>query len=279
MDYRPALRQRTGAGEYVHRLAGALQARIAPEDSLTVFSSSWKDRLDDGVGARGAATSTPACRSVLNLAWHRLEWPPVDWFAGPVDIAHSMHPVLLPARAAAQFVTIHDLYFLDRRTRPSPRYGATIRPWPRRHARRAAGVIVPRLHERQHPGRASVCRPTGSSSARRARRRGPRASSRRPTGRSCSSARSSPARTFRASSAPTRARPRRSVDARPGARRPGRPSGLGTGLAIDGVSIEGRVQATGYVDDARRLCALSSGVDARASVLRRGIRACRCSRR
>ena len=27
MDYRAALRQRTGAGEYVHRLAGALQAR------------------------------------------------------------------------------------------------------------------------------------------------------------------------------------------------------------------------------------------------------------
>ncbi|MEN3338249.1 MAG: hypothetical protein V7647_1925, partial [Acidobacteriota bacterium] len=55
MDYRPALRQRTGVGEYVHRLAGALQARLSPPDSLTLFSSSWKDRMDPAA-VRGART-------------------------------------------------------------------------------------------------------------------------------------------------------------------------------------------------------------------------------
>ncbi len=143
MDYRPALRQRTGAGEYVHRLAEALQARLAPPDSLTLFSSSWKDRMDEAAvpGARRVDARVPV--SALNLAWHRLGWPPVDWFAGPVDVAQSMHPLLLPARAAAQFVTIHDLYFLDR---PQETRAEMRRDYPAlaaRHARRAAGVIVP----------------------------------------------------------------------------------------------------------------------------------------
>ena len=51
--------------------------------------------------------------SVLNFAWHRLEWPPVEWLAGPVDVAHAAHPLMLPARRALEVVTIHDLDFLD----------------------------------------------------------------------------------------------------------------------------------------------------------------------
>ena len=48
LDYRPALRQRSGVGEYAHELARGLMA-LFPGDpaalSLTLFSSSWKDRL------------------------------------------------------------------------------------------------------------------------------------------------------------------------------------------------------------------------------------------
>ena len=50
---------------------------------------------------------------VLNFAWHRLEWPPIESFAGPVDVAHSLHPLMMPSRGAARVVTVHDLYFLD----------------------------------------------------------------------------------------------------------------------------------------------------------------------
>ncbi|MDQ3212182.1 MAG: glycosyltransferase family 4 protein [Acidobacteriota bacterium] len=148
MDYRPALRQRTGAGEYVHRLATALQARLSAPDTLTLFSSSWKDRLAPGVvpGARRVDARVPV--SVLNLAWHRLEWPPVEWLSGPVDVAQSMHPLLLPARSAAQFVTIHDLYFLERPDQTTAEirrdYGALAAS----HARRADGVIVPSEYTR-----------------------------------------------------------------------------------------------------------------------------------
>ena len=86
LDYRPALRERTGVGEYVHELARALAAPAgAPDDQSTLFTSSWKDRP-----ARG---SPPSCRRraivdrrvpvrLLNWSWHRLDWPPVEWLAG-----------------------------------------------------------------------------------------------------------------------------------------------------------------------------------------------------
>lgn len=141
MDYRPALRQRTGVGEYVHGLATALAQHLGSDDSLRLFSSSWKDRLP--------ATAVPGTRQtdlripvqLLNLAWHRLEWPPVQWLAGQADIVHSMHPLMIPGRGA-RFITIHDLYFLDR---PEHTKGEIRRDYPgltAGHARRADGIIV-----------------------------------------------------------------------------------------------------------------------------------------
>jgi hypothetical protein len=114
IDYRPALRQRTGVGEYVHGLAAALAARLTREDSLTLFSSSWKDRLPQGILPGTLQTDLRVPVRLLNFAWHRLEWPPLEWLAGPADVVQSMHPLMIPARTAARLVTIHDLYFLDR---------------------------------------------------------------------------------------------------------------------------------------------------------------------
>ena len=71
MDYRPALRERTGVGEYTHRLAAALLERLGPDDSLTLFSSSWKDRLRAPI-AGAAVVDARIPVSVLNAAWHRL---------------------------------------------------------------------------------------------------------------------------------------------------------------------------------------------------------------
>jgi glycosyltransferase involved in cell wall biosynthesis len=143
LDYRPALRHRTGVGEYVHRLATALAGgALAPPDTLTLFSSSLSDRLamSQVPGATQVDAQVPV--RVLNLLWHRLEWPPADWFAGPVDLTHSMHPILMPARRAVQFVTVHDLYFLDR---PGDTHREIRRDYARLaplHARRADRVVV-----------------------------------------------------------------------------------------------------------------------------------------
>ena len=71
LDYRPALRQRTGVGEYVHSLAEALLATAPAGESLALFSSSWKDRLpvDRLPGAVHIDRRIPV--KVLNYLWHR----------------------------------------------------------------------------------------------------------------------------------------------------------------------------------------------------------------
>jgi glycosyltransferase involved in cell wall biosynthesis len=142
IDYRPALRERTGVGEYAHELSAAMAGQLPLSDGLTLFSSSWKDRLLPGTIPNVPIVDARAPVTLLNLAWHRLEWPPVETFAGEVDIAHSMHPLLMPARRAAQVVTIYDLYFLDE---PQGTAAEIRRDYPLlagAHARRADAVIT-----------------------------------------------------------------------------------------------------------------------------------------
>lgn len=142
LDYRPALRARTGVGEYVHEIAAALTRQLSPSDNLTLFSSSWKDRLpaDRVAGARVVDARVPV--RLLNLAWHRLGWPPVETFAGDQDIAHSLHPLLMPARRARQFVTVHDLDFLDHPERTRGEIRRDYGRFAAAHARRAAAVVT-----------------------------------------------------------------------------------------------------------------------------------------
>lgn len=112
LDFRPALRQSTGVGTYVHDLTSALTASF-PEDSYTVFSASWRDRLNGSLPPDGVVVADwkiPV--RALDWAWHRWRWPPVERFVGPVDIAHSPSPMLLPAQRARTIVTVHDCYFM-----------------------------------------------------------------------------------------------------------------------------------------------------------------------
>lgn len=149
MDYRPALRERSGVGEYTHQIARALVADAAADEGtdrleLTLFSSSWKDRLVHSPELSGAAlVDRRVPVRVLNFAWHRLEWPAAETLAGEqFDVTHSPHPLLLPARNAAQIVTIHDLDFL---LHPERARAEIRRDYPRLvqgHARRADGVVV-----------------------------------------------------------------------------------------------------------------------------------------
>lgn len=149
LDYRPALRQRTGVGEYVHELARAIVAsspRAQPE-SLTLFSSSWKDRLASDVVPGAAVIDRRLPVQVLNFLWHRVGRPSAEWLTGQsFDVVHSAHPIRLPSRSAAQVVTVHDLDFLEHpeRTRDEIRrdYPSLAPP----HIRAADAVAVVSKH-------------------------------------------------------------------------------------------------------------------------------------
>ncbi len=145
VDYRPALRARTGIGEYVHELARALGTTAPEGERLTLFSSSWADRFPDAV-----ATEIPAAARVdrrvpvraLTWAWHRAGWPPIERLAGPCDLVHSPTPLLVPATRAAQVVTVFDLHFMRV---PDDAIGVARRDFPslvQDHVRRADHVIA-----------------------------------------------------------------------------------------------------------------------------------------
>jgi len=152
IDYRPALRERSGIGEYTHELVRALAASYVPARlDLSVFSSSWKDRLDlrepDFAPVRQIDRRWPV--RTLNFAWHRLGSPAVETLTGQAfDVVHSMTPLLVPTQSAAQVVTIADLSFL---TDPTWTRAEVRRDYPdlvRAHAQQADGVIVMSEHVR-----------------------------------------------------------------------------------------------------------------------------------
>lgn len=121
VDYRPALRARTGVGEWVHQLVRAALTSppgVAGERlDLTVFVSSWKDRpsaaaLAELPGVHVIDRRIPV--RVLSHAWNRWSFPPVDWIAGRrFDATFSPTPLLVPTTAGVRVVTVHDFDFLD----------------------------------------------------------------------------------------------------------------------------------------------------------------------
>jgi glycosyltransferase involved in cell wall biosynthesis len=143
VDYRPALRARTGVGEYMHEIIRAYTA--THDDDVAAFTSSWRDRpaadTAQRLGARVVDRRVPV--RLLNFLWHRLQWPPVEALAGSVDVVHAAHPLIIPSRRAARVVTVHDLFFLDN---PKGTHGEIRRDYAAltaRHALAAEAVVTP----------------------------------------------------------------------------------------------------------------------------------------
>ena len=168
IDYRPALRQRSGVGEYIVRLLQALVSVRAPGDQLAVFSSSWKDRVERGdLDPAVEVVDKRIPVRVLTRLWHQQQWPPIEPLAGHFDVVHAASPVLIPTREAAQVITVYDLDFLSNpeRTWAEMRrdYGRLVE----QHTQRADQVIVisaytaGEVHQRLGVpmSRITVCRP------------------------------------------------------------------------------------------------------------------------
>jgi glycosyltransferase involved in cell wall biosynthesis len=147
LDATPLLGPRTGVGRYVQGLAEALAGLAGPEpEELALVPFSWRGTRDlpsvapAGPRVRHGRRRAPA--RLLQAAWARLAWPPVEWLAGPVDVFHATNFVAPPARHAATVVTIHDLTYLrypEMVTDASARYRHLVP----RALRRGAVVCTP----------------------------------------------------------------------------------------------------------------------------------------
>jgi glycosyltransferase involved in cell wall biosynthesis len=148
LDYRPALRERTGVGEFVHELTRALAAeklRRGRNDQLAVLTTSWKDRPAPDLASELPGVEVLDRRipvRAITWSWNRLGWPPIEWFAGAADVVHAQSPLIIPTRDAARVITIHDLDFL---TRPDRAQAEMRRDYPalvHKHASRADQIVV-----------------------------------------------------------------------------------------------------------------------------------------
>ena len=177
LDYRPALRDRTGVGEWVHQLALNLLNLKAEGDpaaagvALTLWSSSWRDRPSPSA-VRELNGATFVDRRVpvrpLAWAWNRVGWPPIEALTSRrFDVVHSTTPLLLPARSGLRVCTVYDLDFLAHpdRTRAEMRrdFPALVHD----HAARADLVVTISEYSKAQveqrlavaPERIAVCRP------------------------------------------------------------------------------------------------------------------------
>jgi glycosyltransferase involved in cell wall biosynthesis len=121
---------------------------MAPQDRFFLFSASFRERypaVDWPPNASLVDRRVPV--RVLNLLWNRLEWPPMDMLVRePLDLVHSPHPLLVPARKAKRVVTLHDLFFLKHPDMTSAEIRRDYAPLVREHVKRADGVICVSRH-------------------------------------------------------------------------------------------------------------------------------------
>jgi glycosyltransferase involved in cell wall biosynthesis len=146
-DLRPALRKPTGVGGYAMALAERMPA-LAPSDRFVFFSASLRDRFAGRAWPRNARLHDARIPvRLLNLAWNRLSWPPLDSLCGTrLDLVHSPHPLIVPSRVGRHLVTVHDLFFLKRPELTRAEVRRDYAPLVRSHLARADGVIAVSQH-------------------------------------------------------------------------------------------------------------------------------------
>jgi glycosyltransferase involved in cell wall biosynthesis len=110
VDATPLLGRPSGVGRYVRSiLEGLAGLPDAPDTQLTLFA--LRTRVSDPpTGTRPSPRRLPA--RLLQPAWARVAWPPVEVLTGGIDVFHAGNFVLPPTRRAAGVVTVHDLSFV-----------------------------------------------------------------------------------------------------------------------------------------------------------------------
>jgi glycosyltransferase involved in cell wall biosynthesis len=147
LDLRPSLSRPTGVGTYVLGLIERLPS-LAPDDRFCFFSASMKERYPERswpANVRLVDRRLPV--HALNFAWNRLGWPPLDRLVeAPLDLVHSPHPLLIPARRARRLITIHDLFFLKHPEMCQAEVRRDYVDLVREHSRQADGVLCVSEH-------------------------------------------------------------------------------------------------------------------------------------
>ena len=135
IDLTPLLGTRSGIGVFTAAVAEGLAA--GAEFDLVGYAATWRGRhaLSEFAPAGVRLVSRPLPARPLRMAWRRGEIPPVECFAGKVELVHGTNFVVPPARRAQRLMTVHDLtplHFPQLCTRDTLAYpGLVERAWRR----------------------------------------------------------------------------------------------------------------------------------------------------
>jgi glycosyltransferase involved in cell wall biosynthesis len=111
VDGTPFLGVRTGVGEVVAGLVGALAAR--DDTRVTAYGLTFRGRhelaaaLPQGV----AAATAPVPARLVRHAWMRVDLPRIERWTGAVDVVHATNYVAPPTRAP-MVLSVYDLTFV-----------------------------------------------------------------------------------------------------------------------------------------------------------------------
>lgn len=144
VDGTPLLGQSTGVGTYVRGLVGGLAALPGVDVRGVPFTARGGARPTDLPGAVGWR-HLPVPARLLQAAWGASPVPPVELFAGCVQVFHATNFVAPPSWRAGSVVTIHDLTFLHHPEWVTPavlRYRELV---PRALRRSGTVVVTPSL--------------------------------------------------------------------------------------------------------------------------------------
>jgi glycosyltransferase involved in cell wall biosynthesis len=93
-------------------VSGALEGLARRDDvEVSAYALTWRGRRDlaPRLPAGVRAATRPMAARLLRALWRRGDRPPIEWWTGPLDVAHGTNFIGPPARRAATVVTIHDL--------------------------------------------------------------------------------------------------------------------------------------------------------------------------
>ncbi|MBI4384074.1 MAG: glycosyltransferase family 4 protein [Nitrospinae bacterium] len=112
IDIRPALKARTGVGNYALNLAGAL-ARLDRANRYYLFSNSFRDRLPEGLveGRENLRIRDRRFPNLLmNFVWDRVGGWPISLLLRGLDVFHFTGAVSPGLKGVKTVATVYDLY-------------------------------------------------------------------------------------------------------------------------------------------------------------------------
>jgi glycosyltransferase involved in cell wall biosynthesis len=108
LDATPLFGNVTGVGMVTRALVDGLSRD--PRLEVAAWVTTWRRRREIPIRLPHVRTSRlPMPARVVRAAWERVDWPPVQWWTGAVDVVHGTNYVGPPARGAAEVVSVYDL--------------------------------------------------------------------------------------------------------------------------------------------------------------------------